>query len=81
MKTTLIKPLLAVAIVVTAASTALTASATLTAPGHTKGREVTPFTREFKPGTGALAKTKDGQVWPRSVRPCRALARISLLVG
>lgn len=50
MKNTLIKPLLAVAIVVTAASTALTASATLTAHGHTKGREVTPFTREFKPG-------------------------------
>ena len=50
MKTTLIRQLLTTAILFTAASRALTASAALTAYGHTKGREVVPFTREFKPG-------------------------------
>lgn len=44
MKTMLIKQLLTAAILLTAASSTLAAS------GHTKGREVAPFTSNFKPG-------------------------------
>jgi hypothetical protein len=61
MKTIPIKQLLTIAILFTAASTALAAS------GHTKGREVAPFTPKFKPGD---------YVWKPEVSPAGPIVLI-----